>query len=310
MTGGSLGALLRTWHLLDAHDDVTRRAIRDLLAPGLEWRSMNEPPPRPVPAPLKEPQRVESGPAPLDARAPPTVGGADAAPEVVRFTARRGRPRTIELPPDLPTLAPDAATPPIEEPLLEPSWARSVLSAALACRVPAGEVDLPALTRALVTLSSLRSLPRKPHWTLRTGAQVLVDRRPAMMAYFAEQSSVARQVEAVVGRERTTVLRCDTFPPKQVSGLKEVKWRKYQLPAPGVAVLLISDLGLSRGALPDQSELEPFLRTLSSQKSAVIMLTPGPPLRYPEALRREVCLLEWDLGTRPSDAARLRRLCP
>jgi hypothetical protein len=316
MSTGRLGELLRAWHAMGAQDDATRRAVGELLCPELEWNAIPEsieaiPPTTPeVQAPKA---RTDSQPVVQD-REEKVLGDAEISNQLravaAPFRARRARRKGLAVPHSTMKLEEDRVADPVVEPLLDPRWSREVLAYALAKRSHRGELDLPAVIRNLATLSPMAHLPRLPADTLQAGAQVLVDRSSAMMVFFADQSAVASEIEAVAGRDRTALLRCDGVPPVLVAGLRSTNWSPYAPPAPGVPVLILSDLGLTRGADPLMGSIEApwevFLRTLEERGSPVIALVPDEPDSYAPLLRRRVQLLKWDAMTRPSDAWRLR----
>jgi hypothetical protein len=184
----------------------------------------------------------------------------------------------------------------------------------MATEAPLGDIDIPRLVRWLAELREVRRLPRKRQPTLRQGVQVLLDRHSSMMVFYSDQSALRPEIEGIVGRERTEILRCDRIPPTRVSELSTSRWRPYEPPPPGTPVLMVSDLGMARGAFPPSPSLEvewnTFLNPLMAAGNPVLALVPCALDRYPAFVRERLHLLLWDSSTRPSDARRARKERP
>jgi hypothetical protein len=310
-----VGDLLRVWHELGA-DESTRKAIRDLLLPEFEWSARTKKPAveASVTAPLVA-TKDSPGRDANDSRDPVATSGEplELTAASLPFTSTSLSPRVrplrlpvggLPLPRD-----PDVAQEP--EPLLEPVWVRRVLAGLLSSQAPRGDVDVAALLRRLTELREVRALPRTMKPTCRFGAQVLVDRHWSMMVFYSDQSALRRDIEGIGGRERTTVLRCDAFPPKRISELSTTRWRPYAPPIAGTPVIVVSDLGMSRGAFPLDAPAEAawdgFIGSLAKVGCPVAALVPCEPALYPGFVRARLPLLLWDASTRPSDATRARR---
>lgn len=306
-----VGELLRVWHALGASDDATRRAIRDVLLPDFEWCAPEQPP-----APVPPPDPATPTPAtPTLVRPPPPSEPEPVAPAPIDLAysvtpLHRTDDRPLQLPGG-PRLAADRnlAVPP--EPLLDPVWARRVVGELMATDAPLGDIDLRRLVRTIAALQPLRRIPRKRRATLRLGAQVLLDRHASMMVFFNDQSALRHELEGIGGRERTSVLRCNGFPPTEIATLAAADWRPYAPPLAGTPVLVVSDLGMTRGMFPlspaSERAWDAFLAPLAAAGCRVCALVPCPPDRYPVFVRERVHLLLWDRKTRPSDARRARK---
>lgn len=223
------------------------------------------------------------------------------------------------------------------ESLLERSWERRVLGALLATDAALGGLDERRLIRQLLRGRPVRKLPRRIRSTMQRGAQVLLDRHPSTMVFFADQSHLRRVIQGIVGRERVQFLRCVGFPPSSRSIRRETpesslaaavpcsaerlefavaepglaEWREYPLPPPQTPVLIVSDFGLVRGAhLPQPFEWVRWLNfteRLQANRNPLYALVPDDPDRCPGAIRQRVRVLAWDQHTRPSHARQLRR---
>ncbi|TDR44943.1 hypothetical protein DFR29_105126 [Tahibacter aquaticus] len=223
------------------------------------------------------------------------------------------------------------------EPLLERSWERRVLGALLATDAALGSLDERALIRQLLRGRPVRKLPRRIRPTMQRGAQVLLDRHLSMMVFFADQTHLRHVIQGIVGRERVQVLRCVGFPPAARSIASEPpaadlsapgrhsrkmlqcavaepgseKWHEYRPPPPQTPVLIVSDLGLVRGAhVPQPFEWARWLNfteLLQANRNPLYALVPDEAERCLDALRERVRVLAWDRHTRPSHARQLRR---
>lgn len=313
-----VGDLLRAWHALGASDEATREAIRDVLLPEFAWLPKEETL-APRPDARREQLDLPEPPAPPEPDQTSKPAGRGTSDEDasalldVPFSVEPMLPRSqpIRLPTSGPRLAADRDLAPELEPLLDARWARRVIGGLIAMEAPLGDLDVPRLVRSLTEMREVRRLPRKRQPTLRFGAQVLLDRHPSMMVFYSDQSALRPEIEGIVGRERTLILRCDRFPPTEVSELATPRWRPYESPLPGTPVLVVSDLGMARGAFPlsrlDEAEWDAFLAPLLSAGSPVLALVPCELDRYPAFVRERVRLLLWDWSTRPSDARRARK---
>ena len=307
VNGIGVGELLRVWHALGATDDATRRAVRDVLLPAFDWHAPTE---RREEQPEEQPEEESTS-----ERDKTEVTDAHTSADDVPFTtmpiAAEEQPlRPLELPVG-PRLAADRNLAVEPEPLLEPVWSRRVVGELLAIDAPLGDLDIRRLVRTIAALRPLRRLPRKLRPTLRLGAQVLLDRHASLMVFFSDQSALRHELEGFAGRERTTVLRCDGFPPTEVAPLVGTAWRPYTPPPAGTPVLVVGDLGMARGRFPldpaAEAAWDAFLAPLAAAGSRVSALVPCPPDRYPAFVHERMHLLLWDRKTQPSDARRARR---
>lgn len=308
--------LFRAWHALGAHDAQSRRMIRDALLgdDGIDWEPVKEAAAKP-PAPGAGDEAPPARRPPSSHPPAPTEredgAGWDEPVQIRVEEVESIVSRAVEIAAGAPVLARDQRSPVEPEPLLEPGWAPRIVSAFVATDAPLGDVDVARLVTSVVQLRGMRRLPRKIRPTLRKGVQLLLDRDTSMMPLYADQTALHKLVAAIVGRERNSVFRCDTFPPRRVSPLAATKWGPYAPPPPGTPVLIAGDLGMARGAFPLSSDAErrwdEFLGPLREAGSPVLALVPCHPERYPPFVRANVRLVLWDSRTRPSDARRARR---
>lgn len=313
-----VGDLIRAWHKLGVRDEATRRAIAALLLPNMTWTPLEETAEQTANT-AKEPVADDSkGHKALvepirkeDDRTAPPKPDEPSSDFTYSATPEPHQGQPFRLPASGRMLAPDSNLAMAPEPLLDAAWSRRVLGGLITTEVPVGGADVGRLVRSLAEMREMHKLPRILRSTLRRGAQVLLDRHPSMLVFYSDQSMLRGPLQGFGGRERTVILRSDGFPPEQVSELGSPYWRDYELPAPGTPVLVVSDLGMARGAFPlsprDEAEWDAFLDPLLSAGSTVCALVPCPPDRYPAFVRRRIHLLLWDLPTRPSDARRARR---
>jgi hypothetical protein len=200
-------------------------------------------------------------------------------------------------------------------PLLRPEWTRGILHAALATPATTGEVDVERLVRLAAAVQPVERLPLRRHDRLQQGVQVLVDAGEGMALFARDAQDVVRRVTAVAGRSSTHVLRFVGTPLldcRPRSGLRTIA---YEPPPVGTPVLVLTDLGIGRGASTSTEDFAPpasvaewraFVTRVADAGCPVTALVPYRASRIPPALREIVRILHWDERTSVRDVVRGR----
>jgi hypothetical protein len=186
-------------------------------------------------------------------------------------------------------------------PLLARSSAAALLEAALSGRAPDGEVEIEDAVDLLARGVPLAVLPRRMRRTLRHGVQILVDHGPAMELFARDQAHVCARVEALVGKDRTDLLRFAYSPLRGAGAGPLWTWDTYRPPPRDSAVLLLSDCG-TIGPRGDQGRSTPaewqrFAELVRRNGARPLALLPVPERRVPEWLATVMPVLCWDRGT-------------
>jgi hypothetical protein len=198
---------------------------------------------------------------------------------------------------------PDVLPPPRDpEPLLPRGSSRAILSTAMATRTETNQIDVYALLEGELRGEVPRRIPRRVVPSLARGIQVLVDRGPSAGPFDADQKLLIQQIRAVGGREMISVVELD--PSREfIAAAGDDEWSDYfarYRPQPGVAVVLVSDLGIARvpferTATPE--EWSRFLARIRAGGNPVIAFVPFAPGRWPPLLRRHAAIVQWDRRT-------------
>jgi hypothetical protein len=193
------------------------------------------------------------------------------------------------------------------EPLFATPQARSIVSAALAARLPAGEIDEERLVALCARREPITAVPHRPIASLRNGVQILLDRRDAMMPFFGDQNHLVDIIRTVVGRDRLSVVQF-LHHPTQVLSPDRRRGVSYRPPVAGTTILIITDLGIGVPPLaPDRVSENDWRRLADIAMRAgcpLVALVPYSPDRWPGALARAMIILQWD---RPTTAGVVRR---
>jgi hypothetical protein len=202
----------------------------------------------------------------------------------------------------------DLAFDPPYEPLFAPRQTRHILSAALATRLLEGEIDEERIVSARARGEPIRVVPRRSIPSVRRGVQVLLDRRDALMPFFADQNHLINTLNAVIGRDRMSVLQFLHRPTRVLSLGEEMEERAYEPPASGTPILLVTDLGI--GAPPLARDLlsiddwREFVGRAARARCPVVALVPYSPARWPAALRSTINIVQWDRSTTAGEVHR------
>jgi hypothetical protein len=203
----------------------------------------------------------------------------------------------------------DAGPAPPYQPLLQPKQAPALLGTVCATTRPTGRVDVRAAVEWLARRRPMRRLPRRDRQTLARGVQVLADAGDGLTPYARDLEEVVAAMERLVGEG---LVADGWFLDDPARGVGfDADLGRYEPPAPGTPVLLLTDLGIGGGAArrrwPRREHLVALARDLAAQGSPTLALVPYPPARWPVGLDRSIGLIFWDRRTTVSDVRRARR---
>jgi hypothetical protein len=312
---------------LDAENDAEKqRAIAMLL--GLIDQPEAEKPAPPIPPKRIEPSRAANRPATPheSSREPVTPPPVEPAPPAEPPPAEpprrsRSRPRLdVTLTPTSPEkrTRPDwlehvlPLAPPRAEvarvstpmPLFARRTSRAVLSTAMATDRETNAIDLDAIVAISARGLPIQRVPRRVIPSLSHGIQLLVDRGPSAEPFLADQDSLVEQIRVVAGRDRVQVLRFDPSRAFIAGSGPRFEWVDYfaidPRPLPGIAVVLLSDLGIATVPVETSAtadEWRRFIARIRARGNPVLAFVPYGRARWPAALRNLATMLTWDRKT-------------
>jgi hypothetical protein len=305
-----LDDLLRAFAALKPRDDDARRRIATMLGFNVEQAKKAEPASPPAERKLKErePRReVKQSAAPETKATSP-----QSTPTSVAESATILKPvhRAAAAAPDWvstvkPLALPQAsvASPPALEPLFLPRWTRGILVASTSVSVDSGPMDVAAVVAGIARGREFRRVPRRAIMRMASTVQVLVDASESMVPFSDDQEWLVDRIVTTAGRDRTKVLGISGGEPFLAGDGPRFEWRDYfahHVPPAGVAVILISDLGIGRVPLTpvaSPAQWAAFARELRRRGCFVVPIVPYPPARWPAIVRRALPVVQWDRGT-------------
>ncbi|MCW3061808.1 MAG: hypothetical protein JWQ02_3629 [Capsulimonas sp.] len=188
--------------------------------------------------------------------------------------------------------------PPLD-PLFSRNWLTGILVLSLSKLSKDGPIDVEALTPKLACGEPITSLPRRRTPTLRHGVQILVDHGEVMEPFARDQDQLCLSIARIVGADRTEQIPFRYLPDRNLGPFGEMT--EFRWPAPGCAILLLSDLGLlsgmnsTDGAAP--SEWGEFADRAARHGCRVIAYAPVSPQRIPNWMRKKITVIPWDTKT-------------
>ncbi len=187
-------------------------------------------------------------------------------------------------------------------PLFVPRWTRSIMSTALAVRIPVGPVDISAVVDDIARGRLLRMLPQLNAMAMASQVEILVDVGHSMLPFAADQQHVIKAVRTVVGFDCVRVLKFTGSPLRGTGTDDMLEWPEYySFPLSPTHILLLSDLGIGRSPVSGTSasvdEWRRFGRELRRRQIACTAFVPYPTNRWPLALRHQFRMVEWDRTT-------------
>jgi hypothetical protein len=138
---------------------------------------------------------------------------------------------------------------------------------------------------------------------------VLADAGDGLKPFVVDRAETITALERLIGEASVQV---GWFLDDPASGVGfQGELIPYELPAPGVPVLLLTDLGIGGGGTrrrwPRREHLVALAGRLTAQGSPTLALVPFPPTRWPTGLDRSIGLVFWDRRTTISDVYTARR---
>jgi hypothetical protein len=197
-------------------------------------------------------------------------------------------------------------------PLFVPRWTRGIMSTALAVRTPTGQMDIREVVNEIARGRLLRMLPRLSAPAIAQSVEILVDVGHSMLPFAADQQSVVESVRTVAGFDRVSVLKFTGSPLRGAGTDEMLEWPDYySFPSSKTHVLLLSDLGIGRPPMSDNSasveEWRQFSWELRRRQVACTVFIPYPGKRWPTALMYQFRLVEWDRSTTAGNVRFSRR---
>ena len=188
----------------------------------------------------------------------------------------------------------DSLPPP---PLIAARQSRAILGAALAGWQEGAEIDVECTIALLSRGRRIERLPRREVRTLAHGAQLLVDRAPAMAPFAHDVAQLLDEVRKLLGPGRLAVKEFRHNPARGVRDPAGGARRAWRPPPLGTPVVIVSDLGIGApiddDEAADSAEWLGFAATVRSAGCRAIAWVPFAPARWPAALTRELTLMHW-----------------
>ena len=304
-----LADLLRASNRLGASELAAQQGMARML--GLELASALLASPAPA-TPLIAPPVQTPGPPSSPADKPLPVREVS-APVCVPFklTPEESIERKVELPAYEPLAieAPGNRRPVTLEPLLSPSWSRSILSAISSSADDSGPIDTDRVIDTIARGRPLVTWPRRNTLTQRRGISVLVDVGDSMQPFREDQLQLIAALRKIVPEDSLRVAHFIGSPARGIRTADRPEWHRLSLDDGMAPVLLLTDLGIaqpSRGTTPaGLREWETFGRQLRRRPA---VLVPYERARWPRRLQNHYQIFEWDRSTMAGTIVRqLRR---
>lgn len=289
-----LGEALTALRLLAPETEGDAAAVLNLL--GVRMSGAKS---APAAAPATLPKPTPPPPPPIEAPPPGALPDLTSHPTALpaKITYHRGGPTPdFRWPGGVSALAmaPRAQPAPFE-PLLQPSWVRGVLFAATATLVDGREIDTASWVATVARGMVPSTVPRRPRWSTRVGAQLLVDVGESMSPFRADRSWLIKELSNVVGRDHLDVQRFAECPLRAVGTGPRSTWRAYRPPPVGTPVLAFTDTGVfARGTTSAADDWVGFGAMVSRAGCALVLVTPLAPSSVPRDLRERAAVLSFD----------------
>lgn len=200
-----------------------------------------------------------------------------------------------------PATEPPPSTARFFDPLLRPEWTRGILFAVAATEVASREVDVPRTVELMAVRKPPRRLPRRRRWSVRLGAQFLVDLGPGMAPYRADRTWLLEKLGDAVGHERVSVLRFAGCPLRAAGPGPRSTWRPYQPPPLREPVVVFSDASVfDKRTRP--TDWIAFAKIVARAGSSLTLVTPVAAESVPPEVREQLSVVELSQRTTMVDA--------
>jgi hypothetical protein len=248
-----------------------------------------------------------AGSLPVSPHLPPRLAGASASARLVgkvTFAAPRwGSANT----PFKPAAGQSDSEPP--PPIFASGTSRALLTAALSTMREGSELDVDRATQVVATRRWLDAIPYQRIPTLRRGAQVLIDESDAMNPFRRDVDHLVQLLDRLFGRGHLIVRRFAYCPGRAVWDGATSERKAWEPPARGAAVVVVSDVGLTRSVDADSasvSEWQAFAALVRESACPLVALAPIGP-KWPSALARGISFVHWSERTTARQVARALR---
>ncbi|WP_292993228.1 formylglycine-generating enzyme family protein [Nitrosomonas sp.] len=145
-----------------------------------------------------------------------------------------------------------------------------------------GKIDYLRLTRWVANAKPIRRLPNlsRNRWPQRL--QIIVDTRAALEPYWSDFADIIVQLKKLLGTEAVTSLRFDEdtlgkIPAQAIAWPTQENddWFTWRVPAADVAILILSDLGISDSYPEARIRWQQMFRHLHTHSAPILTLSPA-----------------------------------
>ena len=183
--------------------------------------------------------------------------------------------------------------------LFAPPGRRAILSRTLSSRIASAEPDVEEIIRRSAQAIPLERLPMLVRLSLNRGTQILIDLGAGMAPFAVDRARIVGEIRDLAGNVER--LRFRNSPLDGVMADGSAKFRPWQVPAPRIPILIVSDLGMNRwspDAKPDAAArwIE-FARLAAENGCPVLALVPVDRVDWLPALARHIHMILWDRET-------------
>jgi hypothetical protein len=144
-----------------------------------------------------------------------------------------------------------------------------------------GKIDHRRLIKQIATGKALRRLPYLPRHCWPQRLQILVDPSPRLEPYWADFAFIIEKLQKLLGEEAVTAIRFDeqSLSDEQAYCLpwptqNQHRWQAWHKPPEDVAILILSDLGISNHHPAARVRWQYLLKCLQSHTAPILTLSP------------------------------------
>jgi hypothetical protein len=241
----------------------------------------------------------------------PTPAQADIG-QLVEFEFSQSTTRAESLPTMPASQVELRSTPnPTIQPLLSPLWERGILLEAVSTPIRQGDINILETVELIARGRSLEHPPREVISSVSKGCHVLIDLGVGMQPFAEDALQLVNSVKRSVGSDHTKVFTFVDCPSLGVL-TESFEDTRYFPPENGAIVLALSDLcnGGPRVAMRDATPADwlTVAKRIRDAGSALVILNPYPPARWPASIAERIPILFWDRSTRTASVRRARRM--
>lgn len=244
----------------------------------------------PLPLADDSAHRVRDEPPPAAVASEPA-----AAPALLPFDLEHRQRPAWSVPVDPAPAEPPRPSPPRPEPLFRRAWTRAIITAALTTGRKTRTLDVPSAVRS-VARRDFSALECVCITTVARGCQLLVDFGPSMAPFAQDREDLVEGVRRVVGSESVAVLAFAEVLDDGVWTDAAPEPRAYVPPARGTLVAVATDLGIAFGRAASARRWRALAARLRTSGCPLVAFVPYPPRRWPQNLRGEIAIVQWDLA--------------